>query len=91
MKAIASGLRNATRAGLTFPDSLYLMNVWDEGRCVRDDNSAGGAAAKTVRAIDTHTSIDLSCISFHGALRLPRHPSINPTPPVLSSFSLVLV
>eukprot|EP00198_Chlamydomonas_reinhardtii_P001116 XP_001690451.1 predicted protein [Chlamydomonas reinhardtii] len=47
MKAIASGLRNATRAGLTFPDSLYLMNVWDEGRCVRDDNSAGGAAAKT--------------------------------------------
>ncbi|KAG2440781.1 hypothetical protein HXX76_003637 [Chlamydomonas incerta] len=47
MKAIASGLRNATRAGLAVPDSLYLMNVWDEGRCVRDDNSAGGAVAKT--------------------------------------------
>ncbi|KAG2442031.1 hypothetical protein HYH02_009823 [Chlamydomonas schloesseri] len=48
MKAIASGLRNATRAGLSFPDSLYLMNVWDEGRCVRDEHSAGGALPKTV-------------------------------------------
>ncbi|PNH03508.1 hypothetical protein TSOC_010428 [Tetrabaena socialis] len=34
MRAIVEGLRNGTAAGLAYPDSLYLLNVWDEGRCV---------------------------------------------------------
>ncbi|GLI64364.1 hypothetical protein VaNZ11_007608 [Volvox africanus] len=38
MRAIVQGLRNSTRRGLVFPDTVYLMNVWDEGRCYRDDD-----------------------------------------------------
>jgi hypothetical protein len=41
MRAIAGGLRNATAASLALPDSVYLMNVWDEGRCAAE--AASGA------------------------------------------------
>ncbi|GIL52126.1 hypothetical protein Vafri_8051 [Volvox africanus] len=42
MKAIVQGLRNSTRRGLVFPDTVYLMNVWDEGRCYHDDDPRRG-------------------------------------------------
>ncbi|KXZ53929.1 hypothetical protein GPECTOR_6g847 [Gonium pectorale] len=44
MRAIVSGLSNATAAGLAIPDSIFLMNVWDEGRCYRTDPRIGAAS-----------------------------------------------
>lgn len=29
------GLENATRLGVKFPDSAFLMNTWDQARCGR--------------------------------------------------------
>ncbi|KAG2496742.1 hypothetical protein HYH03_005151 [Edaphochlamys debaryana] len=45
MNKIVEGLRNGTKAGLVYPNSVYIMNVWDEGRCNIDDLPASARAA----------------------------------------------
>ncbi len=46
--AIRAGLINATRAGLKLPDSVYLMNVWDEAWCY--SYAGGRASMQTLQA-----------------------------------------
>lgn len=48
MKAIVQGLNNGSRAGLTYPDTVFLMNVWDEGRCVHDDDPRVGRVPRCI-------------------------------------------
>ncbi|GFR51836.1 hypothetical protein Agub_g14300, partial [Astrephomene gubernaculifera] len=56
MRAIVGGLRNATAAGLSLPDSLFLMNVWDEGRCSlgqlgRETGARGSSSSRASRSM----------------------------------------
>lgn len=41
--AIRAGLINATQAGLKLPDSVYLMNVWDEAWCYSYADGTSGS------------------------------------------------
>ncbi|EFJ45679.1 hypothetical protein VOLCADRAFT_94091 [Volvox carteri f. nagariensis] len=58
MKAIVQGLRNGTRAGLQFPNTVFLMNVWDEGRCHRDEPANASASIGAPATSTTSSSSD---------------------------------
>lgn len=52
MAAIQSGLFNATVAGLRFPDTLLVINTWDESRCSSSliPNTSGMTSTRQVSA-----------------------------------------